>query len=104
MKKSLLAFLIPFLFVIGCNSGGETAKTTDETTEQAAPPVQETVVPVPAENPPHGEPGHVHDEGAPADAGTGTGTVTPQGDVKLNPPHGEPGHRCDVAVGAPLPM
>lgn len=24
--------------------------------------------------------------------------------AKINPPHGEPGHRCDIAVGAPLPV
>ena len=98
MKKLLFAFPIAFLFVIGCNSGGDTSTQTDETMEQTAPPAQENMPMM--ENPPHGEPGHIHDEGFPADT---TGATMPQGDVKLNPPHGEPGHRCDVAVGAPLP-
>ena len=96
MKKSSFAMLVIFLFASGCNSGSDSSKTTETPAEQSAPPAQE-VAPVQTENPPHGQPGHVHTEGEPAGA-------TPSGDVKLNPPHGEPGHRCDVAVGAPLPQ
>lgn len=28
----------------------------------------------------------------------------PQTSQRLNPEHGQPNHRCDIAVGAPLPM
>ena len=102
MEKSNLAILIVFMLAIGCNSGSDSgnATTAPEPIEEAAPPVQEDAASSSQpENPPHGEPGHIHNEGTPADTGTGT---TQEG-VTLNPPHGEPGHRCDIAVGAPLP-
>lgn len=100
MKKSSFLILIAFIFVIGCNSGGGTSSepATEQPAEQAAPPPAQAQDPAGFQNPPHGEPGHVHNESAPD-----TGMAVPQGDVKLNPPHGEPGHRCDIAVGAPLP-
>lgn len=28
----------------------------------------------------------------------------PQTSQRMNPEHGQPNHRCDIAVGAPLPM
>lgn len=36
---------------------------------------------------------------APGESGTAMGAT-----AKLNPAHGQPGHRCDLAVGAPLPI
>jgi hypothetical protein len=36
-------------------------------------------------------------------AGT-TAVATTTGSPKVNPPHGQYGHRCDLAVGAPLPV
>jgi len=100
MKKSSFAILLALIFAIGCNSGGTTSSetTTEQPAEQVAPPAQD---PAGFQNPPHGEPGHVHTEGA--EGTPDAGAAVPQGDVKLNPPHGEPGHRCDIAVGAPLP-
>ncbi len=92
---------------------------------QTAPSMpQNAVTPsaVPANNPPHGQPGHV--------CGTtttnATQSVQPQKNTApqmvspvvannaikpavapatgkgLNPAHGQPGHRCDISVGAPL--
>lgn len=94
MKNLLFALLAVFtVFVVGCNSSDtateSTATTPTETpAEQATPPAQENTTfsaePVIEAAPPT--------------------TATPSGDAKLNPPHGEPGHRCDIAVGAPLPM
>lgn len=31
-------------------------------------------------------------------------TPAPQTSQRLNPEHGQPNHRCDIAVGAPLPL
>lgn len=31
-------------------------------------------------------------------------TAAPATSQRLNPEHGMPNHRCDIAVGAPLPM
>ncbi len=94
MKKLSFALLTVFaVFVIGCNNSETTTESTATTptqtpAEQTTPPAQENTTTT-------AEP--VIDAAA-------TTTVTPSGDVKLNPPHGEPGHRCDLAVGAPLPM
>jgi hypothetical protein len=35
------------------------------------------------------------------ESATIVGATTPPG---MNPPHGQEGHRCDIAVGAPLPL
>ena len=95
MKKLFFALLTVFtVFVIGCNSSETTESATDANSTTTAPAETPTK---PAEvAPPIYNPGQIE--------ATPSTTVTPSGDAKLNPPHGEPGHRCDIAVGAPLPM
>ncbi len=93
---------------------------------QTAPTMpQNAVTPnaVPANNPPHGQPGHVCE--TPTTTNT-TQSIQPQKNIApqiaspviannaikpavapatgkgLNPAHGQPGHRCDISVGAPL--
>lgn len=96
MKKLFFALLTVFtVFVIGCNSSETTESATDANSTTTAP--AETPATTPAEvAPPMDNPVQIE--------ATPSTTVTPSGDAKLNPPHGEPGHRCDIAVGAPLPM
>lgn len=92
MKKSVFLLILAFAaFVIGCNSGSES--TTPAATTPTETPASEQVPPA-QENTGDGTSTTITPEATPA----------PTGDAKLNPPHGEPGHRCDVAVGAPLPM
>ncbi|HXH17645.1 MAG TPA: hypothetical protein VNJ07_01075 [Chitinophagales bacterium] len=102
MKQTAIALAIAFIAFTACNQGSDGGTTTPTPAEQTTPPAQEEAASTTvkqSENPPHGQPGHVHTE---AEAAT---TVTPgtSGEVKLNPPHGEPGHRCDIPVGSPLP-
>lgn len=42
--------------------------------------------------------------GLTAQPGTAGTSTSLGGTAKLNPEHGQPGHRCDLAVGAPLPL
>ncbi|MDZ4844810.1 MAG: hypothetical protein SH857_04585 [Chitinophagales bacterium] len=92
MKNLFFALVaVLSLFVIGCNSSETATESTTDTNATTVTPVE-----TPTEVAPTADP--VQIEVAPPTLGT------PSGDAKLNPPHGEPGHRCDIAVGAPLPM
>lgn len=97
MKSITLLFIVISFAFFGCNQGQDTSDDNTTIEEQTTPMEEqtETTPETPQVNPPHGEPGHVHEgeEATPGEGATGN----------LNPPHGEPGHRCDIAVGAPLP-
>ncbi len=98
MKVLSFAFVILFMLAACNQQSGESTDSATTTTTEEAPAAPQTPEVVPAENPPHGQPGHVHEGSEDAATTPSTGTT-----AKLNPPHGEPGHRCDIAVGAPLP-
>ena len=110
MKQLTFLLLISVFALTACNQGSDSDDGTS-TTNQTVTPAEKSV---PDVNPPHGEPGHVHEDEIPVNPphgepghvhgdDEGFGTDGEQGDVRLNPPHGEPGHRCEIAVGAPLP-
>ena len=94
--KNLLFALVAVLsvFVIGCNSSETSTESTTDTNTTTAAPTETPAAP--AEVTPPADPVQIE--------ATPSTTIAPTGDAKLNPPHGEPGHRCDIAVGAPLPM
>lgn len=97
MKKIfLLAGVIGFITLLGCDNGKNTDTNTDASATDQATIQTENVNTDSSQQTGISEPATVQASqpaGAPVSASSAAG---------MNPAHGEPNHRCDIAVGAPL--